>query len=188
VNGHSLVYNGTKWVNQTPSGGGGSTTLDGLSDVDTTGAANGTLLAYYDGTWIDANQVQYLEIKDPANTSPFIMSRDPSALGSAHLYTEDSSLVVSSGVNGSGLYSSLQLNKSTASLSSTNTTYISAGQTLRIGSVNVPPDNSAPSLYLNGYMWPDEVGTQGQVLKLSTLNQLYFADEGVPATIDGGTY
>ena len=44
--GQVLTWGGSTWIPSTFSGGGGATTLDGLTDVSTTGVADGNILVY----------------------------------------------------------------------------------------------------------------------------------------------
>jgi hypothetical protein len=47
-----VQYNGSIWVNATPSSGG-ATTLDGLTDVTITTAASGQVLQYNGSLWVN---------------------------------------------------------------------------------------------------------------------------------------
>lgn len=91
--GQVLKFNGTNWVADTDNvGQQGATTLDGLSDVDTTGKQNGDALIYdsTSGTWkpgtvsggsSTGNEVEYLEV-DVTNTKTIV----PSAMNTCYFY------------------------------------------------------------------------------------------------------
>lgn len=52
--GQALVFNGSKWVNQTIQGGsGGAMNLSGLLDVRVNGVADGQMLIYRNGYWVN---------------------------------------------------------------------------------------------------------------------------------------
>lgn len=65
------------------------TSLSGLSDVDTTGAANGDILAFYNGSWVDFDVVGGTALTSTSNSTAISISLDdtavsPSAYGDAN--------------------------------------------------------------------------------------------------------
>lgn len=66
-----------------------ATSLSGLSDVDTTGAANGDILAFYNGSWVDFDVVGGTALTSTSNSTAISISLDdtavsPSAYGDAN--------------------------------------------------------------------------------------------------------
>jgi hypothetical protein len=72
TSGQILSFNGTNWVNATPSSAGATPlSLDSLTDVTITSPAAGSLLRYSGGVWID-DLVQLDELDGVTLTSPAI--------------------------------------------------------------------------------------------------------------------
>lgn len=55
TSGHLLGYDGTNWVPTTATGGGGSSTLAGLTDTDLTTPTSGQTLRYDGTSWVNAD-------------------------------------------------------------------------------------------------------------------------------------
>ena len=83
TNGQVLKYNGNNWVNANESGGGGgSSTLAGLTDVNIIGASGGEVLAYNSSTQKWENMTGYMEETGNSSMSGYF---EPSSNGGAQL-------------------------------------------------------------------------------------------------------
>ena len=83
TNGQVLKYNGTNWTNANESGGGGgSSTLAGLTDVNIIGASGGEVLAYNSSTQKWENMTGYMEETGNSSMSGYF---EPSSNGGAQL-------------------------------------------------------------------------------------------------------
>jgi len=70
-NGQVLKYNGTNWINDTDSTGGGGGALNDITDVTITSAATGEVLRYNGSAWVDAT-LAYSDLSGtPTNVSTF---------------------------------------------------------------------------------------------------------------------
>lgn len=119
TDGQVLKYDGnsSKWVNGT--GGGGSSTLDGLTDVTITTPTNGQVLQYNGSGWINANggggsakqtavtQAQYDALVQAGTVDPtmeyFITDGIPSSVEYYHNYSTTEH-IVGSWIDGSIIY------------------------------------------------------------------------------------
>ena len=199
--GDALVFDGTNFVPQAISGGG-ATTLDGLNDVDTTGAALNNVLKYDGTNWVDG-YVDYSELTgaptlatvatsgsytDLANR-PSIPSSindltdvDTTGITSGQVLQYDGTNFVPATISGGGASSLDDLSDV-----DTTTTAPTNGDTLVFDGTNfVPQAISGGGSSTFTYEWVELWYTSGAGGDLSASDAIRYETPGVTATIIDG--
>lgn len=175
----TFLRNDGQWA-APPSGGGGSTTLGGLTDVTISGASNGQVLTYSSGAWV--NSAVPTELPSLTGNGGKVLAVNSGATGVEWITN-------SSGGGGS----TVSIPVSDITLSGSNQLYITVNGISRhiklpsLGTINYP-SSSIPGGSITGSSTQGGIGETSNQVDIASGDRLVIGDWSARGTTQSGSH